>query len=669
MWCKKCLYPRTTYDDHVFCLPCTGCSSSNACRVCRTWGEDRWQEAVAFYGERKRPTQEDGHVSDKSDDESDSSDGSESDPPPRKRTAKRNNVTVAPSDQEGTAGASVAPPSEKKKKSPERERDSRSRSRSGERYLRTETREKDAPPKLSSEVYVASDKPPQPRGRSPTRRSPPQRRSRPRDDSRRRRDRRSRRSPRRDSRSRSLSRGRRPPPARRPRSPGRREASGGHRDDRYRRDVDGYAIPPRRSRRDDFYQPGDEDRYDYYLAVPPAARDSRRRHHDDHSASPPRRVVRRRRSSHSPSHSDSSPQDDESSDSGEEDPPSPSSSDSDDDSSAGDSSDEDARGRGRTKGKAKEFKEATKRIKKLLPFTKRQSGSRVRNVAGPSVDQHELRNRGRSQALPQPKAFKSAVAALNKHLKAAPHGSFFAAASWPKDLNMSFRQDWYSGPDQHFHCLKPTLDEDMALFSNSGSKAAKKVPEAVEKTSALTRNSLAVAGFLGLATEAIGKATEDPNRSMRKKLKDIRLLARVSNRAAYHLTCNSMAATGNMDLMRRDVILESCPFLPENAKDSLRVAPLGKTTFFDAKICAKIAKKFPNATVKRSGKMGNRGRNFRPFRGGRGSQSHPPRQDRQAHTTPNAGANYNSNATAPPPYRPAGRGRGRGRGRGAKPPQ
>ena len=327
--------------------------------------------------------------------------------------------------------------------------------------------------------------------------------------------------------------------------------------------------------------------------------------------------------------------------------------------SSGDSSSDDDRHSARSK--AKEFKAATKKIRKLLPAARCPPPRSARDVAGPLVDQDDLRRRRRKEArsLPQPPAFKVALDALNEHVKSSANANFFSAGSWPKRMNMNFRQSWYVGHSQHYDCSKDKLEDEMAEFAGGSKKATSRTPEVLEKTSALTRNALAVSGFLELATEAIGRSVNS-SKSAKAKVKDVKAIIRVANRAAYHASCNTMAAAANMDLWRRDIILSNCPLLPAAARETLRTAPLGKKTVFDKKVCKRVRKRFASAIPKRMGKGGRGKKGGRPFRGGRGGAGHPSRQDGQGQSA--TGDSTPKDATA---TNSAGRGRGRGRGRGA----
>lgn len=99
-------------------------------------------------------------------------------------------------------------------------------------------------------------------------------------------------------------------------------------------------------------------------------------------------------------------------------------------------------------------------------------------------------------------------------------------------------------------------------------------PRGLDKTATLVRNSLACSGFLELATQATLKCLEDTwDLATSTPLRSIHSILVAANRAAYHSSANSMAATANCDLWRRDALLRLCTDLPKSVKAQLRQTP------------------------------------------------------------------------------------------------
>lgn len=621
MRCSLCKDERSALDGHPVCLPCSGCTADSTCPVCVEWTETAWAAILSFYAET-HPTQ-----------------------PKSKKTTASATVTASSEekvpDEEAAQSSSPAQDSDsgdEQASSPSRSLNRESQSADAEhverassqerepRYVRTLTVDKPPPSTASKVVKVVPSsqrrhrrKSASPRRSPSLRRSPaprrhesprrrarsPSRRRRPSHDARHdARSRRTSRSPRRrtpPSSPRGRSRHRRPADRRRP-SPN---------EDHYRELWDWDRQP----------NGGDAPVDRLPIQYQEAARRQHRSPRRDRSPSRPRSR------SHSTSSRDSRGGDRASYG-----------------SSDGEGDDEARR------AKVVDFKKATRAICEALP----QAESRPKDgqdIAGPGVDIDDLRHRAKPTALNQPPAFRSASAALNAQLKSSSKGHLFSASTLPKEMNATFKADWYSAPDQYFSCTKPTPDQDMSLFAGQN-KTGKRVPELVEKTSVLTRNTLAITGFLDWASQAICKLASQ-GRS-RTRLRDIQRIATVANRAAYQGACQAMAATANLDLARRDALLENCPLLPDPAKDSLRTAALGGKSVFGRRQVKRITKKFPTAFVKRSTR-GGRGRS-RPFRGGRGQQGQQSRPSYQA----------NDNTSTSTPRRGGGRGRGRGRGRAGK---
>lgn len=615
MRCPGCKGDKSALDGHDLCLQCAGCSAGATCDTCHEWTETAWSAILAFYAEvNPRPPRPKG----------------------RKRTAPPAATQTSSSQQPADVTAAIPLPEESvaARATPPRRGD---RDSSPEvRYLRTRTRDRPSAPKKPRSSPPRRRRPsPEPRPssrKSASRRSPrPARSPSPRRS-------RSPRSPVRTQRSsapRSVSPRRSPvrPPRQASPSPRRRSPPGSH---HASPPAHGRGRAPVRSRVVRVDNSEDEQHY--------AELWDWQRHPNDGDVPPDmlpiqyRENANRRRRTPPPAdqdrnrHADSTPS------------PAPSSRRR---SSSGSSHDSDVDARA---FKAREFRKATKVIGKVLPKAKSKSRSSD-DVAGPGVDQEDLRRRARPKALSQPPSFRSAVASLNSQLRSSSRGHLFSASSLPRNLNASFRLEWYAPPHQYFRVSKPGPDPDMALFTGN-QKGSKKSTEVLDKSSALMRNSLAVSGFLDWATQAISSLAG--KKPCKKTNKAIHKIAVVANRAAYQGAVQTMAAAANIDLARRDSVLDSCSLLPDVARDTLRTAPLGGKTLFGHRHVKRLTKKFPNAFAKTQSKPG-RGRG-RPFSSGRGQQGQHPRPSNQAQ--------HDSGSTNQ--RRGGGRGRGRGRGRGAK---
>lgn len=685
--CSKCERDRCALDDHKVCLACIGCTSGSPCRRCAPWAEDKWQACLSFYAERDAPGEDDNeseHSTSKSDRDSE---------PPTLENQSRPEDEEKDGDTVGTPVIAAAA-ADGHAEQDDDSRESRSRSRSRERYIRTEDRERTRSSRR--------DRRERERRRSPSREASTSRRR---------------------HRDRSNSPGVRESSRRRGRSPSRRVAERKTPERRAPRSEirpaplanDGYCdwfSEPRVVFQDDFaggqhayeeiYGP-QEDPYgqwgayeDYYIPHPPPPGmmyDPRYARYPGPRLvyQAPRKVVRKRPPKHvrqaqraqevqpapevNQDQQDDVDDDDEEEDEQEqeqmqedEQPESSGSSTSDV------ASDDEAEGKSKAL-KGKEFKLAVKRIQKLLPFTRAKSSSsdnRTGYSAGSLTDQEALKKKYRSRSLPQPPNHKKAVIALNKFVKSSnkgPKKTFLSATTFPKGMEMSFKLDWYAkeGSTRYYEVGQPSLCEDATLFAGAVDKALQHIPDVIEKTATLARNTLAVSGFLELASAAIEKSI-DSNRPVKKMKKDIKTISSVATRAAYHASCNAMLAAANMDLARRDTIIGNMPDRVNSLnRIMLRAAPLGGTNFFDQEVCAGIRKKFPKSVQlpdnNRGGASGRGGGRSRPFHPGRGGRGQPPRQETQANYN-NAGA-YNRGRGS---YnKPAGGDRGRGgRGRGDK---
>lgn len=702
--CSKCHRDRCSLDDHKVCLACIGCTSVAPCRRCAPWAEDKWEACLSFYTERDAP-KEDGDESEHSDTKSDR-ESEDSEPPTLEDQRRPPEEEKKEDDVVGPAVSSGATANGKAEQSDD-SRESRSRSRSRERYLRTEDRERTH--------SSARDKREKRRRRSPSREASPPRR--------RRRDR----SPSPEGRESSRRRGRSPPRRvreRRERTPERRAP---------RSEVrpvplanDGYCdwfSEPRVVFQDDFAggQHAYEEMYgpqedplrqwgmyeDYYITEPPPPPmyynpryapypDPRLVYQAGFDAPPPRKVIRKRppkhvrqaqqaRQAQQVQHEHREQEDDVDDDDDDPDEDEQDLSEEDEQHESSGSSTSDVESDDETGGKAKiikgkEFKMAVKRIQKLLPFTRSKSSSsdkRTGYSAGSLADQEALRKKARSRSLPQPPNLKKAVIAMNKFVHSSnikgSKKSFLSAAAFPKGMEMSFKLDWYAkeGATSYFDCNQPTMCEDASLFAGSVEKGMQNIPEMVEKTATLARNALAVGGFLELASNAI-ETSVDSNRSAKKIKKDVKIIAKVATRAAYHVQGNAMLAAANMDLARKDVMISNFPNVSKLNKSMLRAAPLGGTTFFDKETCANIRRKFPESIHLDGNNNRGRGGKSRPFQPGRGGRGQSTRQNSQANNNNNNYNKYNANAGS---YNNRGnkafnnsdrgaRGRGRGRGDG-----
>lgn len=676
--CDSCLLPRSALDDHADCLVCTGCTSDDCCDVCRAWSEDKWSATLAFYADR-------GQDQD-SDKDRGAGPSEEEDPPQLEKEGDDDSDLSSsgkPKKEASTAKSALS-------ESERHDRVSRSRTPSP-RYVRTETRDRDmsADKRVQSVVRTVSE-------------------SRHRPQSPKRRDRRGRSPPRRERRRRSPPA--RDHYARRHRSSPDRAVhfapEQNRRDDDYDRDPQVHFVwrsprrreqyqpryydrpyhpmevnqfdwfpPPRYAPEEQYFDPyafhyadrvpeEDPDRMwgayeDYYINDPqpnhavhpfyaPPEPEPVAEQEPQVVAPPPRRILKKRKAEPEQQEQSDLPETETEDQNGDDDSSSSSSS-----ADSSSSSDEEGDKKKKKETKGQIFKKAAKKIMKLLPSAKRSNRqSSARYTAGALVDQSELLKKKLDSTLPQPPNLRHAVKAINEHITSstfATKNMFMADSTWPKDMNCQFRLEWYSGQAaQHYVCQKPLLEEEMAEFAGGPQEATAKMPDILTKISTLSRNALAVASYLTLATKAISKAATS-NKKSKKQLKTIALLAKVANRAADHAATNSMVASANLDLWRRDVVLANCDKLPAVAKQTLRKAPLGGKTIFDEEVCKATRKKYPNAVKQStSGGKSQGGGNKPPFQAGRGGQGQPPRQNNKqapasTATTSNPGSGHASN--------------------------
>lgn len=676
--CVSCHLQRSPLDNHDECLACKGCTSDNPCRTCTSWSEDKWSACLAFYQERKDESEEE-----------DKSSSHSKDPPnlPKETDPVKLAAEMVTADGEGAKGESDRSGS----RSPRYVRTDRERVPSTVRVVTEKRRRTDdkSPRKSSSKSRRHS------RERSP---SPHRYRSYER---RERREDRERTTPYRDydrdRRYAAFDDGRYRSDDYRP----RRHVAARHNNwlfdhraqARYMEEYDGGQAAYEEMygpQEDPYGQWGDYE--NYYVTDEPPTQEVAAPSFDpppqrqvyveqveepqEDVAPPPQRVIRKRKRSRAKQESDQPPSDDEE----EEDED-----DKDDDTSSSSSSSSSSDDEGsQLTGKAKHFREAVKRIRNLLPSARVAPPKNAsRYVAASLEDQDRLRKKGKPLILPQPPNLAKVVDALNDHLDSIkkketvgpPKETFLSASAWPPGMGITFKLGWYAGPvKQYYSCPKPTTTTEFATFAGGPGEASQHIPDVLEKTATLSRNAVAVAGFMELASRAISKAVKS-KKTPKKKLKDIRAISKVVTRAAHHAAGNSICAATNMDLWRRDIMLKNCPNLSNMCRNWLRHSSIGTKNFFYESTSKYILKNYPEAKhdpkeeknqnvggyytgYSKNNRGGKSGRPFRPGRGGRGQT---PRQNHQA---PDA-ASATDQAARGHDYR--GRRPFRARGRGRRP--
>ena len=215
--------------------------------------------------------------------------------------------------------------------------------------------------------------------------------------------------------------------------------------------------------------------------------------------------------------------------------------------------------------------------------------------------------------LSQASQIKSALADLNKLVKAKKAGGFISPSEWPV-TGRSFYPSWYRTHDSAYSVKRTVASDEVRSWSTSPLAG---FPQVLERVAAALHMAVAISGFLNQATATLIHLLANPQGL---PLSDLSDLAASANRAALHLLGQAFLASANLDLYRRDVVLKNCPKLPRVPASQLRASPLGSEFVFDPLTAEDVFDKYEEAVVRDSGSKDKKDQPFRDERAGSSGQ-------------------------------------------------